>query len=511
MQTNNLVNREFGDYHILRKIGSGAMAEVYLAEQRSLGRRVALKILKSEFSQDETYVKRFVREARAIARLTHPNLVQIFQADCIDGYWFIAQEYVQGQTLQKLIQMGGSVPFQRVADILWQISSSLDKASEAGIVHRDVKPDNILLGDNGDVKIADFGLARLIGTGDTSLALTQTGMTLGTPLYMSPEQAQGKSLDLRSDMYSLGITCYHALAGRPPFRGETALAVALQHVNEDSDPLVKLRPDIPPPLARIVHRMIEKSPEDRFQSFQEVQRELRSFYSVFLHDEEAASRLTDWNRFPMGRSDEMLLATTEKLGRVMQRERRLAGKKGRKRRWTLLLLVLFLCGFGLGFLRVYSMSDPLHQPVPGRITRRDTIEEQWVYACMLDNVDAWQSVIDYYPESNDYWGSKAKRQLARLYFQEGDTRSAFPIFREFSELSDVYVDDLALGLVGRAWYLAEVQDNMNLPLEYLRQLHELDFPYNDLLIIQILDATNKTIQEKKTRAPSESTPTSEGK
>ncbi len=503
MQTNNLVNREFGDYHILRKIGSGAMAEVYLAEQRSLGRRVALKILKTEFSKDETYVKRFVREARAIARLTHPNLVQIFQADCIEGFWFIAQEYVQGQTLQKLIQTGGPLPFHRIADILWLISSALDKAAEAGIVHRDVKPDNILLGDNGDVKIADFGLARLSGTGETSMALTQAGMTLGTPLYMSPEQAQGKNLDLRSDMYSLGITCYHALTGQPPFRGDTPLAVALQHVNEEPEPLAKQRPDIPLPLARIVHRMIEKSPEKRFQSFGDIQRELRSFYSIFLHDEEAPSRLTDWNSFSGSRSDEILLATTDKLNRVMLRERQLTEKSGHRRRWMLVFFVLFLCGFGIGYFRAYSMANPLHEPVPGQITKRETIEEQWIYACILDNVDAWQSVIDYYPEGNYYWKSKAKRQLARLFFLEGDTQSAFPIFREFSELSDVYVDDLALGLVGRAWCLAETQDNMKLPLEYIRQLYELDFPYDDLLIIQILDAASKLIQEKKNRSPGE--------
>ena len=512
MQQNDLINREFGDYHILRKIGGGAMADVYLAEQRSLGRRVAVKILKPELAGDETYIRRFVQEARAIAALTHPNLVQIYQADRLDGYWFIAQEYVQGQSLHQLIQRNGPLPFKRVADILWGISSALEKASQTGIVHRDIKPDNILLGDNGEVKLADFGLARVndsIGKPGAT-TLTQVGMTLGTPLYMSPEQAQGKTLDARSDMYSLGITAYHALAGQVPFRGETALSVALMHVNEQPESLEKLRPDVPPPLARLVHRMIEKQPESRFQSFYDLQLDLRGLYTVYLNDDQAATRLTGWNQMRLSRSDEHLLLAAEKLQRVMSQESRLGGRSWSVIRWIGTVLAVIFSAFALGFWRMDSMSSPLHEPTSSILSKRDTVEEQWVYACLLASVDAWpidawQSVIDNFPEDNYLWERKAKRQMIRYYFHggyglQGDTVNSLPIFREFAELSDLDSEDLALGLAGLAWCAAENRDNMDAALDYLRRLYEVDFSYSDELLIQILDAANKTIQRKQ--APS---------
>ncbi|MDR1962294.1 MAG: serine/threonine protein kinase [Planctomycetaceae bacterium] len=504
MYNNDLTNREFGDYHLLRKIGGGAMAEVYLAEQRSLGRRVAVKILKPELAHDETYIKRFVREAKAIAALNHPNLVQIFQTDCFEGYWFIAQEYVQGQTLQELIRREGALSFQRAADILWNIASALEKAAQTGIVHRDIKPDNILLGDNGDVKVTDFGLARVGDSGGTATAataLTQIGMTLGTPLYMSPEQAQGKLLDHRSDLYSLGITIYHALAGQPPFRGDTALSVALQHVNQQPELLEKLRPDIPPPLARIVHRMIEKLPEKRFQSFYDVQLELRELYTVYLNDKEAAVRLGGWDRFFIGRTDQRLLATTEKLQRILQKEDQLKKRQHRFRYfWLLIFPMVFLIGLTLGFFRVYSMPNPLEKPVSTRITKRNTVSEQWVYACILNTTDAWQSILDYFPEEEYFWGRKAKRQLIRCYFHEGtqgDTVHSLPIFQEFADFSDIEIEDQVLGLAGLAWCSAENQDNMETAKEYLRRLYELNFSYSDPLLIQILDAAHKTIQRKE--------------
>lgn len=500
MHENDLTNREFGDYHILRRIGSGAMAEVYLAEQRSLGRRVALKILKRELAADETYRKRFIREARAIARLVHPNLVQIYQADCLDGYWFIAQEYVAGQTLQNLIQRGGPQSARRVADILWQVAAALDCAAQAGVVHRDVKPDNILLGDQGDVKVADFGLARVGGTEDsTALTLTQTGMTLGTPLYMSPEQAQGKALDHRSDMYSLGITCYHALTGQPPFRGETALAVALQHVNQQPESLEKIRPDLPPALVRIVHRMIEKDPEDRFQTFHDIQLELRNLFTVSLHDEGASSRLTDWNRFQISKTDEMLLLTTEKLQHVMQRESEIKKKRRSGLTALVFLFILFPAGFALGYWHYASLPGLLREPKQTSIVRKPTVQEQWVYACLLDTPEAWYAVIEYFPEEEYLWGRKAKRQLIRYFFHQGDqgdTLGPLPIFQEFYGYSNVDVEDRALGLAGLAWCYAENQDDMSIPLNYLNQLYMLRFSYSDPLIVQILDAAQKTIQRK---------------
>jgi len=499
MQEFDLTNKEFGDYNILRRIGSGAMAEVYLAEQRSLGRRVALKILKSELAHDESYVKRFVREARAVAQLSHPNLVQVYQADCVDGLWFIAQEYVQGQTLQDLIRRGGPLTAEKMAEILWCTASALDKTAQAAIVHRDIKPENILLSDDGDVKIADFGLARFSDpTETTNLALTQAGMTLGTPLYMSPEQAQGKPLDHRSDMYSLGITAYHALTGQPPFRGETALAVAIQHVNKPPEALERQRPDIPAPLARIVHRMIEKQPEKRFANFPDIQRELRLLFSMYFRNGSVAERLPDGSVFRLDKIDTSLLANTEKLRNLMQTENQL----DRRRPLIYRLLVVFcalLIGGAFGFWRTYTAANLLRTPPPGGVTKRATVAEQWMYACELNSVDGWNSVIEAFPHE-EYWVRKAKRQLIRHYFQSGDSGDTYgpqSIFHEFAELSDADADDRALGLAGLAWVAAENRDDPNVAIGYLQQVVDLKPTYTDPLLLQLIDAANRKIQQSK--------------
>ena len=498
MQEPDLTNKEFGDYHVLRRIGRGAMAEVYLAEQRSLGRRVALKILKSELSHDESYVKRFVREARAVAKLSHPNLVQIYQADCHDGLWFIAQEYVQGQTLQKLIQRGGPLPAEKLAEILWCCASALDKAAQAEVIHRDIKPDNILLGDEGNVKIADFGLARFNDSNETTnLALTQAGMTLGTPLYMSPEQAQGKALDYRSDMYSLGITAYHALAGQPPFRGETALAVAIQHVNKQAEALERLRPDVPVPLARIIHKMIEKTPEKRFATFPDVQRALHLLFSTHFRNENVTDRLPGWNIFPIDKTDAIRLASTEKLRDLMQKENRLDRRRRPFYRFVVAFFVLLLGGI-LGFWHTYSAPNLLRMPPHGGIPRRETVAEQWMYACKLDSVDSWYSVIDEFPEEV-FWGRMAKRQLIRYYLQNDDPYGPLPIFNEFSELSDADAEDRALGLAGLAWVAAENRDDSNDAVGYLQQAFDLINLNSDTdpLLFQLIDAANRKIQLSK--------------
>ena len=491
----DLTNKEFGDYRLLRRIGSGAMAEVYLAEQLSLGRPVALKILKNELAHDENYVKRFVREARAVAKLNHPNLVQIYQADCFDGRWFIAQEYVQGQTLQKLIQRGGPLPAEKLAEILWCCSAALDKAAQAGIVHRDIKPENILLSDGGDVKIADFGLARVDDPNEaTSLALTQAGMTLGTPLYMSPEQAQGQPLDHRSDMYSLGITAYHALVGHPPFRGDTALAVALQHVNKQPEALERLRPDIPASLARIVHRMVEKHPEKRFLNFPDVLRELRLLFALSFHNEAVAGRLPDWNAFRPDKTDAKLIAATEKLRNLMQVESRL-GRRSPKRVRLFVAFCVLLLGGVFGFWQTYTAANLLRTPVREEI-RRKTVEEQWMYACELNSIDGWNGVIDNFSEE-EFWVRRAKRQLVRLYLQDGDSYGPISIFHEFAELSDADANDRALGLAGLAWSTAENLNDPNGATVYLQQAVDLKPAYTDLLLLQLIDAAIKKIQQSK--------------
>jgi eukaryotic-like serine/threonine-protein kinase len=268
-----LTGQTVGDFHILRRIGTGGMGHVYLAEQRSLKRKVALKFLRPDAAVNPTSLERFRREAEAVARVTHANIVQVYAIGEADGRHYMALEYVEGRNLREYVGRKGPPDLPVALTIMRQVAAALQRAAESNIVHRDVKPENILLTRKGEVKVADFGLSRNLGGAD-DLSLTQTGVAMGTPLYMSPEQAQGKPLDPRSDIYSFGVTCFHMLAGRPPFSGKTAIEVALKHVNEEPPPLAELRPDLPPPLVALVHRMMAKDPGARPQSGREVLREL---------------------------------------------------------------------------------------------------------------------------------------------------------------------------------------------------------------------------------------------
>jgi serine/threonine-protein kinase len=474
-----LTNREFGDYHIIRRIGSGATADVFLAEQRSLGRRVALKILKKELAAaDETYTRRFTREARAIAALNHPNLVQIYQIDCRDGYWFIAQEYVQGETLQQEIQRSGALPAEKVLVLLWQIAAAFQTAAEAGIVHRDIKPENILLTANGTVKVTDFGLAHLqmSAIAKTDTALTEIGMTLGTPLYMSPEQSQGKPLDHRSDIYSLGITCWHALAGKPPFTGDTALSVALQHVNSPPPPLAKQRTGIPSALTAVIERMIAKNPEDRFQHFHEIIEQLQTAGLLPPH-------ISVHRRSFVPASARQLL------------QQALHQKHSRFRRILIRLffaVIIAIIGGVLGSTYQMWKRPPFLSAGALIVEKKQTAEEQWVYACVINTPEAWRCVIDYFPEENYFWGRKAKRQLIRFYYAETNTFDSLPLFQEFAVLSDVDIEDQMLGLAGLAWCAAENQNDV-MAWNYLQRIKTAPA---DILFDQIYDAAKKAVQKR---------------
>ncbi|EMI20186.1 serine/threonine protein kinase with PASTA sensor(s), partial [Rhodopirellula maiorica SM1] len=193
------------------------MADVYSARHLSLGRDVAIKILRSDFARDKDYVTRFRREAKAAAKLNHPNIVQVYDVGSVDSFHYIAQELVDGENLRSVLSKRGSLTTDEAIDVIVGVASAIEVASEASITHRDIKPENIMRSDRGIVKVADFGLARLgLDVDATRGDLTQAGLTLGTPRYMSPEQVQGHTVDVRSDLYSLGVTMYHLIAGRPP-------------------------------------------------------------------------------------------------------------------------------------------------------------------------------------------------------------------------------------------------------------------------------------------------------
>jgi len=259
----DLSGRSLGGYRFLRRLGSGAMADVYLAEQQSLGRQVAVKVLRRETMRHPAAVERFSQEARAAAALVHGNIVQIHEVACVDGIYFIAAEYVAGPSLKAWLLARGPLDPLQALSVLSQVGSALAKSAQAGIVHRDIKPENLLVTPAGEVKVADFGLARVL---EDDLELTQQGMALGTPLYMSPEQAAGRPVDVRSDLYSLGATVYHLLAGRPPFTGLTSLAVAMAHQREQLVPLAAFRPELPAGLGSIVEQLLAKQPEERCAS-----------------------------------------------------------------------------------------------------------------------------------------------------------------------------------------------------------------------------------------------------
>ena len=273
----DLTGATMGDYQILRRLGQGGMGEVYLAEQISLKRKVALKLLKPELAANERSLERFKREAESVARATHANIVQVYAIGEALGHHFMALEYVEGRNLREFLEKKGPPEIFLGLRIVSQVAAALHRASELGIVHRDIKPENILLTRKGEVKVADFGLTRVLDESAPAQPthLTQSGVTMGTPLYMSPEQVEGKrDIDPRSDIYSLGVTAYHLFAGQPPFRGASPFEVAVQHVQNEPQPLGEIRPDLPAELCAVVHKMMAKKPEDRFQTGREIVREV---------------------------------------------------------------------------------------------------------------------------------------------------------------------------------------------------------------------------------------------
>ena len=270
----DLRGRTVGEFQVLRKLGQGGMGQVYLARQLSLKRDVALKILRDDLAGNTTALKRFQAEAEAVARVTHANIVQVFAVGEHEGLRYMALEFVDGRNLREYLARKGPPDLPLAISIIRQVAAALQRASEIGIVHRDIKPENILITKKAEVKVTDFGLSRYFASDGQPLNLTQSGMTLGTPLYMSPEQVQGQAVDHRSDIYSLGVTSYHLLSGQPPFRGNTAFEVAVQHVQVEPQPLSTLRPDLPADLCAIVQRMMAKRPEDRYQTAREIIRDL---------------------------------------------------------------------------------------------------------------------------------------------------------------------------------------------------------------------------------------------
>lgn len=277
--TDPLVGVMLGKYEVQRRLAEGGMATVYLARDTILDRLVAVKVLPPDLAEEVDYRKRFMREAQASAHLSHPNIVQVYDTGCEEGVYFFAMEYVDGPSVGTLLRERGWFDEAEALRIVRQAALGLGYVHRHGIVHRDIKPDNLLLAKDHAVRITDLGLVRW-KTAESETNLTKTGAAVGTPFYISPEQISGrKDLDAQADVYSLGITLYHMLAGRPPFNLGTAPEIMAQHLSNPPPPVQQFNPAISPPTADLVMRMIAKDRQDRLPSMDAVVRAIDNINS----------------------------------------------------------------------------------------------------------------------------------------------------------------------------------------------------------------------------------------
>lgn len=413
----NLIGTKLGDYQVLRRLGRGGMADVYVALHQSLDRQVALKVLRRQLAKDSEYVERFRREARAAAKLSHPHIVQVYEVGREGNLHYIAQELVDGLNLREQVESHGPLTSEEAVAVLRAVTQALVAAHRMGITHRDIKPDNLLRSRHGDIKVADFGLARLEGGCD----LTQVGLTMGTPRYMSPEQVQGKPVDPRSDLYSLGCTLYFLLSGRPPFDADEPLAVALQHLNETAKPLPHVRPDtqFPDWLLTAINRMMAKDPAERFES---------------------ASELSRWIAEQSGWTAETLdggtAEATIRLQKAMlteTRHRRLA----RAQRAACLLLPLAALLVG-GYLAAPRQPQTVPRLLrPDRVPAKETVQQQFLAAVSRDDIAGWKAVAEHFPpeenDTNASYAIKADLQLARLLVRLQRQAEAVAILQPIAE------------------------------------------------------------------------------
>ncbi len=478
----DLTGRAFGSYVLIRRLGRGGMAHVYLAHHKTLDRPVAFKILKPELAVDRAYVARFHREAQAAAALVQANIVQIYEVGEIEGIHFIAQEYVRGQNLRQYLTRHQVVEPILAVSIMRQVGAALNKANEHGVIHRDIKPENIMLAPNGEVKVTDFGLARIAD--DKRTDLTQIGIAMGTPLYMSPEQAEGHKVDTRSDLYSLGITSWHMLAGRPPFEAETALAIAVQHMKQELPSLQGIRPDLPADLCAVVHRLAEKSPDDRFQTPQLLIRQLRNLDFEDIADWELLTERLAVDE-TIHAAGAVTIAQT-KLEVTRQLESIMRGHFipwWRSTRMLVCLAFLTLIGAVAGtmFAFLRPPEDPFARQalIDDRVEPLESAQEQYYAALWITDPvqaeQAWKAVQLNFPPYDEkgneisthlLYARKADVRLGALYLQTGQFEKAEKVFEELAGLEETEEELRLIGIAGQAL----VFDHTNETLEVERLL-----------------------------------------
>ena len=422
-------------YRLERKIGSGGMADVWLAEDTELDRNVAIKILHDRFAQDKEFVQRFQREAQAAAGLQHPNVVGIFDRGVFDDTYFIAMEYVDGPSLKDLVR--GGMGTQDAINFTRQILNAARFAHRKGIIHRDLKPQNVLIDDEGRARVADFGIAR----GGENSDITATGSVMGTAQYLSPEQAQGKPTTPRSDIYSIGVILYEALTGRVPFEGDSAVAVALKQVSEAPRRPSAINPDVPPALDAVVMRALAKDPEARFKDA-----------DAFLKALDAAERAPETPRAqdtaayaavsPEGETD--IPGEEEEHGEYDEDRRR------RRRRWILLAIL----AAGVAALVAFALTRSSHNPAAtcktadsGGVSVPDAIGKNTTDATRLLDSNGFDAnfhsvpsgapenqVVEQDPIPTDRGGGKVEQGcLVTLNVSSGPAVVAVPTVANFTE------------------------------------------------------------------------------
>src|ERR687892_807369 len=336
-----------GRYRIVRKLGAGGMADVYLAEDQELGRRVAIKILNDRHAADDSFIERFRREAKNAAGLSHPNIVSIYDRGEAEGTYYIAMEFLDGRSLKELIVSRGPAPVNVAIEYARQILDALRFAHRNGIVHRDIKPHNVIVDAEGRVKVTDFGIARA-GTSQ----MTEVGSIIGTAQYLSPEQAKGAPVDQTSDLYSVGIVLYELLTGKVPFSGDSPVEIAMKHISAAPEPPSTLRADIPPDLDKIVLRALAKTPEQRYRNAEEMDRDL-----LRVAQGVAVSRETEEAATMVMRAPPTLVAPPRAPAEVLYEYEE--PRRGRPVWPWVLVLLLLLAAATTGWFVVQQIRDEL--------------------------------------------------------------------------------------------------------------------------------------------------------
>lgn len=359
-----------GRYKVLEMIGGGGMANVYLAHDMILDREVAVKMLRLDFVNDEEFIRRFHREAQSATSLTHPNIVSIYDVGEEDSLYYIVMEYVNGQTLKQYINQHASLRVEKALDIMMQLTSAISHAHQNHIIHRDIKPHNILIDRNGNVKITDFGIAMAL----SATSITQTNSVLGSVHYLSPEQARGGMANRKSDIYSLGIVMFEILTGRLPFSGESAVSIALKHLQSETPSVRRWNSNIPQSVENIVLKATAKDPFHRYNSVDEMEEDIRTALDPdrmnepkFINpiDDEATKAIpiiTDDR--PHKNLDETLVHSADKTVQTKKEtpEKEKETKKKRKK-WPTVLIVTFLTLAVLGLLTITFL--------PGLLSAKD--------------------------------------------------------------------------------------------------------------------------------------------